>query len=600
MRRFAMASLVLGLAAFACSSPQGGDDGFEGDDAGPVADATQHGDSNVSTDTGASTKDTGVSSIEAGGGDAGAGDAEAGGTTGCQPFAEGLNVAWLNFASDVPNPAISTNCPRCFDTLFSNTFNAGGRVVRWWFHTNGTITPGYDANGMALPISASDIADVKSILDSANAAGVEVNISLWSFDMLQGANESIPDAITSANMALLTEDANRQAYLDNVLTPLVTALKGYPGLFSWEVFNEPEGMTTQHGWVPAANQIDESVVQKNVNWFADAIHQADPSALVTNGTWTFIANSTLTGYANEYSDTALLAAGGKALGTLDFYEVHYYDADGAQLSPFTHPASFWKLDKNVVIGEFWPLDTSGVAAADLYTTLYAGGYYGGWAWQYANLDTPGPDAATDWPAMQQPMMNLYDVRQTGIQCTAAGDDGGAGDATVDDGGAEAEVPEAGDEPPPPDTGTGTSDAGVDTGSPVVDSGSPVVDSGSPPIDSGSPGTDAGAEGGLAGCAPGAAVITMTATGNSGNFGTTGPVCITFQSSANPADGVSGWNASNIQGRTVTATGSTTQSPAVTGNSLGNQPGLLPGPDGFIYWNYTGGTGAVAFASMSLF
>jgi hypothetical protein len=202
--------------------------------------------------------------------------------------------------------------------------------------------------------------------------------------------------------------------------------------------------------------------------------------------------------------------------------------------------------------------------------------------------------------MQQPMMNLYDVRQTGIQCTAAGDDGGAGDATVDDGGAEAEVPEAGDEPPPPDTGTGTSDAGVDTGSPVVDSGSPVVDSGSPPIDSGSPGTDAGAEGGLAGCAPGAAVITMTATGNSGNFGTTGPVCITFQSSANPADGVSGWNASNIQGRTVTATGSTTQSPAVTGNSLGNQPGLLPGPDGFIYWNYTGGTGAVAFASMSLF
>jgi hypothetical protein len=64
--------------------------------------------------------------------------------------------------------------------------------------------------------------------------------------------------------------------------------------------------------------------------------------------------------------------------------------------------------------------------------------------------------------------------------------------------------------------------------------------------------------------------------------------------------VSGWNASNVEGRTVTATGSTTQTPAITGDSLGNQPGLMPGADGFIYWNYTGGAGAVTFASMSIF
>ena len=90
---------------------------------------------------------------------------------------------------------------------------------------------------MAQPLSAQNVADVKKILDAAHAAGVTVDVSLWSFDMLKSGP-------IANNMALLTQDANRQAYIDHVLTPLVTALKGYPGLHSWETFNEPEGMTT--------------------------------------------------------------------------------------------------------------------------------------------------------------------------------------------------------------------------------------------------------------------------------------------------------------------------------------------------------------------
>jgi hypothetical protein len=50
------------------------------------------------------------------------------------------------------------------------------------------------------------------------------------------------------NKALLTQDNLRQSYADNYLTPLVTALKGTPGLYSYEIFNEPEGMLST-GWV---------------------------------------------------------------------------------------------------------------------------------------------------------------------------------------------------------------------------------------------------------------------------------------------------------------------------------------------------------------
>src|SRR5262249_36950653 len=162
--------------------------------------------------------------------------------------------------------------------------------------------------------------------------------------------------------------------------------------------NEPEGMTTTWGWTP--NKIDISNVQRSVNWFADAIHGADPSAFVTNGAWTFQACSNVSGYSNRYSDSALVAQGGRSKGKLDFYEVHYYAYNGsAGISPFVHPASYWNLDKPIVIGEFWAQDTDGVTQNNLYTHLYDAGYAGAWAWQYANIDSGSQDHR--WPSMQQ-------------------------------------------------------------------------------------------------------------------------------------------------------------------------------------------------------
>jgi hypothetical protein len=301
-------------------------------------------------------------------------------------------VAWVNFANDVPNPNVAT-----FQTIFKNTYNAGGRVVRWWFHTNGTVTPGYQSNGMVQNLAQSHVDGVKSILDTAHAAGVAINISLWSFDMLQ-ANAG---NTWVQNAALLTQDNIRQSYVDNYLTPLVTALKGHPGLYSYEIFNEPEGMTPS-GW--ATHKVAESYIQKTVNWFAAAIHTADPTALVTNGAVTFQYCSTVPGMTNDYSDSALMAAGGKANGTLDFYEVHYYESNGTAYSCFLHPASYWGLDKKLVMGEFFAATTDGVAQDSTYTYLFNNGYNGAWAWSY-ETDMP-------WPSMQVPMQDLYNAQSS--------------------------------------------------------------------------------------------------------------------------------------------------------------------------------------------
>jgi hypothetical protein len=221
--------------------------------------------------------------------------------------------------------------------------------------------------------------------------------------MLQGS-ENISTATMAANKALLENDTNRQAYLDNYLTPLVTALKGTPGLYSYEIFNEPEGMGPS-GWT-IGGRTTEAYIQKTVNWLTAAIHAADPNALVTNGAQTFDYCSGVSGKYNYYSDSALRTAGGKQNGTLDFYEVHYYTSNSASNSCFTYPASHWALDKKLVMGDFAAAATDGVALNDLYTSLYSNGYNGAWAWSY--------DSDWPWPSMQVPMQNLYSAQSTQI------------------------------------------------------------------------------------------------------------------------------------------------------------------------------------------
>ena len=352
---------------------------------------------------GTMTGSGGAAGGSANGGAKGSGGA-AGGASGsgtiCS-FASGVNVAWVQFAGDVPNPNIST-----FNTLFKNVHDAGGRVIRWWFHTNGTVTPGYGSDGKAVALPQSHIDGVKAILNAANMNGVAVNISLWSFDMMQdNAGTTYMN-----NQKLLEMDEYRQAYIDNYLTPLVKALKGTPGLYSYEIFNEPEGMA-EKGW--ATHRTTQAAINKTVNWFAAAIHDADPNTPVTNGSQTFDYCSAVSGKTNNYSDTSLRNAGGKQNGTLDFYEVHYYTANGVSNSPFKNPASHWGLDKKLVMGEFYALDQDSVNGDDTYTYLYTNGYNGAWAWQYESDDGASTSnnngQTTKWPAMKMAIQNVYNA-----------------------------------------------------------------------------------------------------------------------------------------------------------------------------------------------
>ncbi|MFC2129414.1 discoidin domain-containing protein [Bacteroidota bacterium] len=313
-------------------------------------------------------------------------------------FISGMNLAWIDFAQDLTQFDVTS-----FTQALNDVAQAGGNSLRWWVHVNGRYSPQWQ-NDTVSGISETELNNLEKALDLATERNIVVSICLWSFDMLQdnaGAENH------ARNMKLLNDSAATQAYINNALLPMVRKVKGHMAIMCWEIFNEPEGMTTEFGWTP--ERVSMASVQSFINLCAGAIHTEAEDELVSNGSWSFKASSdrwTSGGTdRNYYSDTALIAKGGDAKGILDFYMVHYYDWGGTTLSPFHHPASYWGLDKPLVIGEFSAIGpTDDIGPEEAYNYLYDNGYAGAMAWTWTNHDGHGGvDEAA--PGMQSLFLN---------------------------------------------------------------------------------------------------------------------------------------------------------------------------------------------------
>lgn len=318
-------------------------------------------------------------------------------------YVNGVNTAWLNYAQDFGKGLDESRAAQLFDQVKS----VGGNSVRWWVHTNGTVSPVWSSDKLSVASAAEQtqvIADMKKALDLAAERDMYVIFNLWSFDMLAITQMDVTDVV-DANFKLLSDSTMQQSYIDNFLSPLLEEIAGHKALLAIDLFNEPENMT--ESWFRdregLGSNYDVTIEQihKTTAVLSAAIHEKaselDKEVLVTTGPKSLgMFNADGFGGENYYSDENMEAYAGEN-AALDFYAPHYYDDMGKEgaWSPFYHKASYWELDKPIVIGEFFAdadaykpaeFDYFGdfISEADLCVRLGENEYAGGLSWQWTN------------------------------------------------------------------------------------------------------------------------------------------------------------------------------------------------------------------------
>ena len=369
-----------GGATGGTSGGTGGSDGTGGEAPGGAGGAT--------AGTGGSDGTGGEAPGGTGGATAGTGGS--GGTGGeapgeCPPSADrvcikgknyylnGINVAWGQWEQDLTNYDASQ-----FETMFATLEASGGNAVRWWWFPTASQQLTYSGNQVQ-PLSQGIFDNLDPAFDAAASHGVMIMPVLLSFDIEGQGNEF-----------LVTNETATDAFVTNVVTPLVERYDNHPGLGLWEIMNEGDWLLQdENGPVSTADY------QRFHGKVAAGIHAADFDALVTTGSASF---KYLEGNANILSDSALrAAAGGDPLAYLDVYQTHYYGwmhGDGWSYEPWIQASSEWQPDgKPVLIGEFPCRGEAGRwTALEMHTESVNQGYAGTFCWAY--FDNRADDEGT--------------------------------------------------------------------------------------------------------------------------------------------------------------------------------------------------------------
>jgi hypothetical protein len=293
-------------------------------------------------------------------------------------YVRGINLAWLNDAyghdfghsHEHPDWGVAFDSNN-IDSYFSDMARMNVNVVRI-FVFEGLEGLQFDADGYVESIEPLMLDNLDTTLRIAKAHGLHLYLCLAN-DFLMGCKRTRAKDITSNPKA-------RQAYLTHVVKLFTVHFKGDPGIFAFDIMNEPEqDVSGPSGWKPKEG-CPWSVMRSFIRDNSLTIHNADPKRLVSCGV------------ASEFGENIRKGIY-SGLG-LDFYDYHEYRNDGV-----VPPVAKLGTNLPVIIGEFSsnsndrPRDDElqKSAVGKFLHNIRDGGYAGAAYWDYSCPRHPAGD-----------------------------------------------------------------------------------------------------------------------------------------------------------------------------------------------------------------
>ncbi len=317
---------------------------------------------------------------------------EAGLTHNCvKRFALGINYAWHDFGADFGGlsqwalPGVAADSATYAAELADMSAN-GAKVVRWWmfpdFRGDGVE---FDAAGDPSGLSATAQADILAALDLAEAQGVDLVLTIFSFDNFRPTR--MEGDIEILGMTPMVKDAARRAKLvANVVKKAAEVAATSPNvhrLLGWDVINEPEWAVSPAAGAPNGGDftpneeltpVTLAEMKALINESIVALKATTPNAQVSVG-WAAAK------WAWAFSDVT----------GVDFHQPHIYGWVDKYWPYTSTPTSLGYGGKPTVMGEFYLMampflsdDTPDQMATfnEVVSSWYDNGYAGAWSWQY--------------------------------------------------------------------------------------------------------------------------------------------------------------------------------------------------------------------------
>jgi hypothetical protein len=293
-------------------------------------------------------------------------------------YLNGVNTPWNDYGQDFGCNYSSSY----FETMFTNMQAYGVNSTRVWVHTDGRCSPTFNSSGVVTGLPANFYSNLDDFLTRAKNHHVAVILVLWAHE-LDGRFSGVD------RTDLILNNSRTDAYINNVLTPMVQRYANNPAILAWEVFNEPDFLLPNE---QASNRtvVPPYELQRFIGRLAATVHR-NSDQYVTVGAAMYKYNCDRIGsnppdngtcFGNYWSDSNLQSASGDSEAYLDFYQVHYYNWQAPYWSFWTSsgPDYYLYSDKPVIIGE-WGIDANQGKSQFLNDT-YNANYAGAIAWSY--------------------------------------------------------------------------------------------------------------------------------------------------------------------------------------------------------------------------